>query len=101
MNRIGEANPTMLTNNPFAEVSAVIPASAIQWFVIVMIVLVIAGTLFDVIHKKSAQYFSENMRKQKERADEECDFHGRDYDPSRERALDRRRGTPARCEDFS
>jgi predicted small integral membrane protein len=33
-----------------------------------MILLVIAGTIFDVLHKKSARYFSENMRKQKANA---------------------------------
>jgi hypothetical protein len=36
-----------------------------------------------------------------ERGDEERYLHGRDYDPSRGRALDRRRGTPAWGENFS
>ncbi|MDE0715187.1 MAG: adenylyl-sulfate reductase [Gammaproteobacteria bacterium] len=55
----------MLTNNPFAEVSATIPPSAMQTFVVVMFLLVVAGTIFDVIHKKSAKYFFENMKREK------------------------------------
>ncbi|MFT5656966.1 MAG: hypothetical protein ACI9KN_000237 [Gammaproteobacteria bacterium] len=58
----------MFSNNPFVELSASISADVIQAFVVLMIVLVIAGTLFDVIHKKSAQYFFENWRKSKTRA---------------------------------
>ena len=36
-----------------------------------MILLVLGGTIFDVLHKKSAKYFSENMRKAKENATRE------------------------------
>ncbi|MFZ5556420.1 MAG: adenylyl-sulfate reductase [Pseudomonadota bacterium] len=36
-----------------------------QTYVVIMILLVIAGTLFDVIHKGSAKYFFENWRKSK------------------------------------
>ncbi|MGA7972651.1 MAG: hypothetical protein WCA36_07590 [Pseudolabrys sp.] len=39
-----------------------------QAYVIVMAVLVVAGTLFDVIHKGSAKYFFENMRASKAKA---------------------------------
>ncbi len=60
-----ENHGSMFTNNPFAELSASIPSSIIQTYVIVMVVLVIAGTLFDVVHKKSARYFFENWRKSK------------------------------------
>jgi hypothetical protein len=55
----------MFTNNPFAEISASVPPFVIQAYVIVMILLVVAGTLFDVLHKKSAQYFFDNWRKAK------------------------------------
>ncbi|MDX1527608.1 MAG: adenylyl-sulfate reductase, partial [Gammaproteobacteria bacterium] len=55
----------MFTSNPFAELSASIPPAVIQTYVVVMILLVIVGTLFDVIHKRSAQYFFENWRKAK------------------------------------
>jgi predicted small integral membrane protein len=36
-----------------------------QTYIIVMIVLVAAGTIYDVLHKQSARYFRENMRKSK------------------------------------
>ena len=53
----------MFSNNPFAELSTSIPFDLIQAFVALMIVLVVAGTIFDVVHKKSARYFFENWRK--------------------------------------
>ncbi|MDH3377704.1 MAG: adenylyl-sulfate reductase [Gammaproteobacteria bacterium] len=53
----------MFTNNPFAEISASIPSSVMQTYVVVMIFLVVAGTLFEVAHKKSATYFFDNWRK--------------------------------------
>ena len=52
----------MFTSNPFAELSASIPPAVMQTYVIVMILLVAGGTLFDVWHKKSAKYFFENWR---------------------------------------
>ena len=55
----------MLTNNPFAELATAIPPSAMQTFVVIMFLLVVGGTIFDVIHKRSAQYFFENMKKNK------------------------------------
>lgn len=53
----------MFTTNPFAELSATIPEFAMQAFVIVMAILVIGGTIIDMLHKKSAQYFFENAKK--------------------------------------
>lgn len=47
----------MITSNPFAELSALIPPAVMQAYVILMILLVIGGTLLDVIHKQSAKYF--------------------------------------------
>jgi len=55
----------MFTSNPFAEISASIPPAVIQAYVVIMIVLVAAGTLFDTVHKGSAKYFFENWRKSK------------------------------------
>ena len=55
----------MFTSNPFAELSAFIPPAIIQTYVVIMIVLVAAGTLFDVAHKGSAKYFFDNWRKSK------------------------------------
>ena len=53
----------MFTSNPFAELSASISPAVMQAYVVVMIVLVAAGTLFDVVHKGSARYFFDNWRK--------------------------------------
>jgi hypothetical protein len=39
-----------------------------QTYIIIMVLLVVAGTLFDIIHKGSARYFFLNMRKSKVRA---------------------------------
>ena len=55
----------MFTSNPFAELSAAISPSVMQTYIVVMIVLVAVGTIYDVIHKKSAKYFSQNMEKAK------------------------------------
>jgi hypothetical protein len=55
----------MLTSNPFAALSASISPAAMQTYVVIMIVLVAAGTLFDVVHKGSARYFFDNWRKSK------------------------------------
>ena len=55
----------MLTNNPFVELSASISPAVMQAYVIVMAVLVVAGTLFDIIHKRSARYFFDNWRNAK------------------------------------
>ncbi len=59
----------MLTTNPFAEISSTIPPVAMQTFLVIMILLVITGTIFDVIHKKSAKYFFQNMKKTKSASD--------------------------------
>jgi len=55
----------MSTSNPFAELSVSIPSTVIQTYLVVMIILVVAGTLFDVWHKKSARYFFDNWRNPK------------------------------------
>ena len=47
----------MFSINPFAEISATIPPTIMQWYIIVMALFVAGGTLFDVIHKGSAKYF--------------------------------------------
>ena len=57
----------MLGINPFAALSSTIPPSVMQGYVALMIVLVAAGTLFDIIHKGSAKYFFNNFRKSKAR----------------------------------
>jgi hypothetical protein len=61
----------MFTSNPFAGISAFISPGVMQAFVILMIVLVAAGTLFDILHKGSARYFFENWRRSKSRGSNE------------------------------
>ena len=58
----------MITNNPFSTLSETVPTVAIQTFVIVMGLLVVLGTLIDVIHKKNVKYFFENAKKAKKSA---------------------------------
>ncbi len=58
----------MFTSNPFAELSASVSPTIMQIYVVVMAFLVVAGTLLDVVHKKSAKYFFENMRASKAKA---------------------------------
>ena len=58
----------MISNNPFSILSETVPAIAMQTFVIVMGLLVIIGTLVDIIHKKNVKYFFENAKKAKKSA---------------------------------
>jgi hypothetical protein len=55
----------VLLINPFATLSETIPPIFIQWFVIVMAILVVLGTLLDIVHKKNVKYFFENAKKAK------------------------------------
>lgn len=61
----------MFSNNPFAELSASIPPSVMQTYVIIMILLVAGGTIFDVIHKQSATYFFRAAKKSEDNAKRE------------------------------
>jgi len=53
----------MITNNPFTDLLSVIPSEAMQAYVVLMFLFVIGGTVLDMMHKKSAQYFFENAKK--------------------------------------
>ncbi len=44
-------------HNPFAALSAAIPPVAMRVYVVVMFLLVVLGTLIDLVHKGSAKYF--------------------------------------------
>ena len=57
----------MFDSNPFAELSASVAPALMQAFVVVMILLVAAGTLYDIYHKKSAKYFFDNWRRAKDK----------------------------------
>jgi hypothetical protein len=58
----------MFTSNPFAELSASVPTAIMQSYVVVMALLVVGGTLFDIIHKGSARYFFDNWRVSRKKA---------------------------------
>ncbi len=53
----------MLSVNPFAIAGASLPAGFLQGFLVVMFLAVIAGTMFDIIHKGSARYFFSTVRR--------------------------------------
>ncbi len=53
-------------SNPFVELSATISPELMQTYVVLMFLAVIGGTLFDVVHKKSAKYFFDNAKKAQE-----------------------------------
>lgn len=59
----------MFTSNPFAELSSLISPSVMQGYVIAMIILVVGGTLFDVVHKGSAKFFFNAWRRGRENAE--------------------------------
>ncbi len=53
----------MFSQNPFAVLNGTLPPSAMQIFVVLMVLLVIIGTLLDMAHKGSATYFFAKSRK--------------------------------------
>ncbi len=57
--------------NPFSELP--VPAIAMQIYVVLMVLLVMAGTVFDVIHKQSARYFFEAAKRNKAARTREVD----------------------------
>ncbi len=61
----------MFTSNPFAELSATISPGVMQAYVVIMALLVVGGTLYDVIHKGSAAYFFKNWRSGRDNAEKE------------------------------
>jgi len=54
--------------NPFHDLSGFLTPAVMQTYVVLMFLAVVAGTIIDVIHKKSAQYFFENAQKAKQSA---------------------------------
>jgi hypothetical protein len=54
--------------NPFHDLLGFLTPAVMQTYVVLMFLAVVAGTIFDVIHKKSAQYFFENAQKAKKSA---------------------------------
>jgi hypothetical protein len=58
----------MIDTNPFSELSTFISPATMKTYVVLMILLVIGGTILDMIHKKSAKYFFENSKKAQKNA---------------------------------
>lgn len=48
----------MFTSNPFAELTVFLSPLAMQGYIILVIVAVALGTLFDMMHKRSAEFFA-------------------------------------------
>lgn len=48
----------MFTSNPFAELTAFLPPSAMQVYIGLMVVAVAIGTISDMVHKSSGKYFA-------------------------------------------
>lgn len=57
-----------ITDNPFSLLSETLPVSLIQAYVVLMFLLVVGGTIFDVVHKKSATYFFDKAERAKRNA---------------------------------
>ena len=55
----------MFTSNPFADLTVFLPPLVMQVYIVLMIFAVAIGTLFDIVHKKSAKYFFDNWRNAK------------------------------------
>ena len=55
----------MFSNNPFAALTDLFPPLVMQVYIVLMMLAVAGGTLFDILHKGSARYFFDNWRKSK------------------------------------
>lgn len=58
----------MFTTNLFSGLSASISPAMMQGYIVLMVLLVMGGTILDMMHKKSAKYFFENAKKAKRSA---------------------------------
>ena len=48
----------MFTSNPFADLTVFLPPLVMQVYIVLMIFTVAIGTLFDMLHKNSAKFFT-------------------------------------------
>ena len=58
----------MFSNNPFSELSDLVPPAMMTGYVILMVVFVVAGTLFDIVHKQSARFFFDDWRRARDKS---------------------------------
>jgi hypothetical protein len=61
----------VLTNNPFAAVTDFFSPLAMQIYIVLMVLAVVTGTLFDVYHKGSAKFFARRQEKSRAAAHEQ------------------------------
>ena len=55
----------MLSNNPFSLLAEIVSPLAMQYFIIAMVLLIIVGTIIQMIHHKNLTYFFNNAKKAK------------------------------------
>lgn len=55
----------MSMHNPFAELAAFLPAAFMPSYIILMVLLVVAGTLYEMVHKGNAEFFTQAWRKKR------------------------------------
>ncbi len=55
----------MFTSNPFADLTVFLPPLVMQVYIVLMVLAVALGTLFDMLHKKSATFFVRQWKKSK------------------------------------
>ena len=55
----------MFATNPFSILAETVPSIVMQGFVVLMFLLIVGGTLLDIIHKKNVKYFLKTQKKQK------------------------------------
>ena len=53
----------MFTDNPFVLVTAFLPPLFMRFYIVLMILAVVAGTAFDMSHKRSAQFFLQERKR--------------------------------------
>ncbi|MEF8793140.1 hypothetical protein [Thiohalorhabdus sp.] len=58
----------MFTSNPFAELTVFLSPAFMQIYIVLMILAVAAGTIYDMLHKKSFQFFMQRRQNSEARA---------------------------------
>lgn len=59
----------MFTSNPFADLTVFLPSLVMQIYIVLMILAVAIGTLYDMLHKSSARFFVRQWKKSKAAAE--------------------------------
>ena len=53
----------MMSTNPYSILSESVPSTFIQGFVLLMLLLILLGTVIQMIHHKNITYFLNNAKK--------------------------------------